>query len=156
MVLIVKKFKEFLFFLASFVLLGGLMILTFVLQANNADVIGFTGGIDYLKLMLGDPTFIFALINSYLPIVAVSIILCAIYKIIVYIAKDKLNITRKLNYIILFSISFITPVIYILALTKFFDFTNNLIFSLQVSTVVTFVFWLIELVYGKFKGGKNK
>ena len=132
------------------------MIATFVLQANSTDVTGVMSGTDYLKLILGDPTFIFALINSYLPIVAVSIILCAIYKIIVYIAKDKLNISRKLNYIILFSISFITPIIYILALTKFFDFTNNLIFSLQVSTVVTFVFWLIELVYGKFKGGKNK
>jgi hypothetical protein len=45
-VLVVKKFKEFLIFLISFILLGGLMILTFVLQANNADVIGFTGGID--------------------------------------------------------------------------------------------------------------
>lgn len=151
-----KKFKEFLIFLISFILLGGLMILTFVLQANSTDVTGVMSGTDYLKLILGDPTFIFALINSYLPIVAVSIILCAIYKIIVYIAKDKLNISRKLNYIILFSISFITPIIYILALTNFFDFTNNLIFSLQVSTVVTFMFWLIELVYGKFKGRKNK
>lgn len=151
-----KKFKEFLIFLISFILLGGLLILTFVLQANSTDVVGFTGGIDYLKLMLGDPTFIFALINSYLPIVAVSIILCTIYKIIVYIAKDKLNITRKLNYIILFSISFITPVIYILALTKFFDFTNNLIFSLQVSTIVTFVFWLIELAHEKVKWRKRK
>ena len=146
-----KKFKEFLIFLISFILLGGLMILTFFSQANSTDVTGIMSGTNYLKLILGDPTFIFALINSYLPIVAVSIILCAIYKIIVYIAKDKLNITRKLNYIILFSISFITPVIYILALTKFFDFTNNLIFSLQVSTVVTFVFWLIELVFSKFK-----
>ena len=138
-----KKFKEFLIFLISFILLGGLMILTFFSQANSTDVTGIMSGTDYLKLILGDPTFIFALINSYLPIVAVSIILCAIYKIIVYIAKDKLNISRKLNYIILFSISFITPIIYILALTKFFDFTNNLIFSLQVSTIVTFVFWLI-------------
>lgn len=146
-----KRLKEFLLFLISFILLGGLMILTFVLQANSTDVVGFMGGIDYLKLILGDSTFIFALINSYLPIVAVSIILCTIYKIIVYIAKDKFNITRKLNYIILFSISFITPVIYILAMTKFFDFTNNLIFSLQVSTIVTFVFWLIELVFSKLK-----
>lgn len=151
-----KRLKEFLIFLISFILLGGLMILTFVLQANNADVIGFTGGIEYLKLMLGDPTFIFALINSYLPIVTVSIILCAIYKIIIYIAKDKLNITRKLNYIIIFGISFIAPIIYILAMTKFFDLTNNLIFSLQVSTIVTFVFWLIELAHKKFKGRKRK
>ena len=151
-----KKFKEFLIFLISFILLGGLMILTFFSQANSTDVTGIMSGTNYLKLILGDPTFIFALINSYLPIVAVSIILCTIYKIIVYIAKDKLNITRKLNYIILFSISFITPVIYILALTKFFDFTNNLIFSLQVSTIVTFVFWLIELAHEKVKWRKRK
>ena len=151
-----KKFKEFLFFALAFILLGGLMILTFVLQAKSIDVIGFTDGIDYLKLMISDPTFVFALINSYLPIVAVSIILCTIYKIIVYITKDKINITRKLNYIILFSISFITPVIYILALTKFFDFTNNLIFSLQVSTIVTFVFWFIELICNKIKRRKSK
>ena len=151
-----KKFKEFLIFLISFILLGGLMILTFFSQANSTDVTGIMSGTNYLKLILGDPTFIFALINSYLPIVAVSIILCTIYKIIVYIAKDKLNITRKLNYIILFSISFITPIIYILALTKFFDFTNNLIFSLQVSTIVTFVFWLIELAHEKVKWRKRK
>ena len=151
-----KRIKEFLLFLISFILLGGLMILTFVLQANSTDVTGIMSGTDYLKLILGDPTFIFALINSYLPIIAVSIILCAIYKIIIYIAKDKLNISRKLNYIILFSISFITPIIYILALTKFFDFTNNLIFSLQVSTIVTFVFWLIELSHEKIKGRKTQ
>ena len=63
-----KRLKEFLFFLISFILLGGLMILTFVLQANSTDVTGIMSGTNYLKLILGDPTFIFASINSYLPL----------------------------------------------------------------------------------------
>ena len=150
-----KKFKEFLYFFIPFIILSVLSVIFFVMQLKNADVVGFIGGTEYLKLMLKDPTFFVALFNSYIPPVIIGAVLCAVYKVITLVLHKKLNITRKVDYIILLSIGFITPVIYIIAFTKRFDFTNNLVYALQVSIIVTFIFWLIELVVSKFRKEDN-
>lgn len=146
-----KRLKEFFYFLIPFILLSIISVAFFVLQLKNADVIKFMGGTQYLKLMMSDPFMIIALINSFIPPVVIGTVLCAVYKVIALAMRNKIELTRKTDYIILFAIGFIIPVIYIIALTKRFDFTNNLIFALQVSIITTFIYWLIELVVGKFK-----
>ncbi len=151
-----KKFKEFLWFLIPFILLSIISVVFFILQLKNADVIGFMGGTQYLKLMISDPFMIIALINTFIPPVIIGAVLCAVYKFITLALRKKLPITRKADYIILLAIGFITSIIYIIALTKRFDFTNNLVFALQVSLIVTFVYWLVELVVDKFKRENNK
>lgn len=123
----------------------------FISQHKNADVIVFISGAEYLKLMLKDPTFVVALANTYIPPVIIGAVLCTVYKVIAFALRKKIELTRKTDYIILFAIGFIIPVIYIIALTKRFDFTSNLVFALQVSLIVTFIFWLIELVIDKFR-----
>lgn len=150
-----KKFKEFLCLLIPFTILSILSIVFFVIQINNADVIGYMSGAEYLKLMLKDPTFVIALVNSYVPPVIITLIPCAVYKVIAFALRKSINITRKPDYIILFAIGFIIPVIYIIAFTKKFDFTNNLVFALQVSLIVTFIFWLVELIISKIKRKDN-
>ncbi len=146
-----KKLKEFLFFLISFIILSVFSIIFFIMQLKNVDVIGFIGSTQYLELMLKDPTFIIALINSYIPPVIIGVVLGAVYKVITFTLRKNITITRKLDYIILLAIGFVVPVIYIIALTKRFDFTNNLVFALQVSLITTFIYWLIELAVSKFK-----
>ncbi len=146
-----KKLKEFLFFLIPFIILSVFSIIFFIMQLKNVDVIGFMGSTQYLELMLKDPTFIIALINSYIPPVIIGVVLGAVYKVITFTLRKNITITRKLDYIILLAIGFVVPVIYIIALTKRFDFTNNLVFALQVSLITTFIYWLIELAVGKFK-----
>ena len=152
-----KKFKEFLCFFIPFLLLSALSVITFIRQCNSVDVIQFMSGSEYLKLMLKDPTFVFSLINSYIPPLIITIIFCAIYKAIAYFLREKITIKRLTNYLLLLLIGFITPVLYILPLTKFFDFTNNLIFCLQISLLAAFIFWLIELIVSKLgRGYKNE
>lgn len=142
-----KKFKEFLCFLIPFIVLSILSVIFFVLQYKSVDVIGSMSSDEYLKLMIKDPNFAVALVNSYVPPVIIGGVICAVYKAIALLKK--INISRKTDYIILFVTGFIASVIYIIALTKRFDFTNNLVYAMQVSLVVAFIFWIIELVIGK-------
>ncbi|MBQ8740396.1 MAG: hypothetical protein IJY79_02465 [Clostridia bacterium] len=151
-----KKFKEFFWFLITFIILSVFTILTFVLQWKSAGVAGFVSGAGYLRLMFKDPIFFIALFNSYVPPVIIGGVLCAVYKVITFTLRKSINITRKTDYIILFAIGFIIPVIYIIAFTKKFDFTSNLVFALQVSLIVTFIFWLVELVISKIKRKDDK
>lgn len=146
-----KKSKEFLCFLISFIILSVLSVVFFILQYKSVDVIGNMDGIEYLKLLLKDPTFVVALVNTFIPPVIITLIPCAVYKVITFALRKKVSIKRNLDYIILFAIGFIVPVIYVIAFTGFFDFTNNLVFALQVALIVTFIFWLVELVISKLK-----
>lgn len=131
-----KKIKEFLMFLIPFAALSALSVIWF---AINTQV-----GVRYLKLMVADPFFIIALMHTFVPSIIMSLIVCLIYKLLVFLFKRKM--TRKQNYIILFVLSLIPPVIYILIMTRTFDIVNNTIFTLQIGIIVTFIFWLAESV----------
>ena len=131
-----KKLKEFLMLLIPFAALSTLSVIWF---AINTQV-----GIRYLRLMFADSFFIIALKHTFVPPIIISFIVCLFYKIIVSFMKIKM--TRKIDYIILFVLSLIPPIIYILVMTRTFDIVNNTIFTLQIGIIVTFIFWLAELV----------
>lgn len=131
-----KKIKEFLMFLIPFAALSTLSVIWFAINTQ--------GGVRYLKLMIADPFFIIALMHTFVPSIIMSLIVCFIYKLLVFLFKRK--ITRKQNYIILFVLSLVPPVIYILVMTRTFDFVNNMIYTLQIGIIVTFIFWLVESV----------
>lgn len=129
-----KKLKEFLMFLILFAALSALSVIWF---AINTQV-----GVRYLKLMVADPFFIIALMHTFVPSIIMSLFVCLIYRLLVFLFKRKM--TRKQNYIILFVLSLIPPVIYILIMTRTFDIVNNTVFTLQIGIIVTFIFWLAE------------
>ena len=131
-----KRIKEFLMFLIPFEALSTLSVIWFAINTQ--------GGVRYLKLMVADPFFIIALMHTFVPSIIMSLFVCLIYKLLVFLFKRKM--TRKQNYIILFVLSLIPPVIYILVMTRTFDFVNNMIYTLQIGIIVTFIFWLVESV----------
>lgn len=131
-----KKLKEFLMFLIPFAALSTLSVIWFAINTQ--------GGGRYLKLMVADPFFIIALMHAFVPSIIMSLIVCFIYKLLLFLFKRKM--TRKQNYIILFVLSLIPPVIYILIMTRTFDIVNNTVFTLQIGIIVTFIFWLAESV----------
>lgn len=131
-----KKLKEFLMLLIPFAVLSVLSAIWFAVNTG--------GGIRYLRLIISESFFAIALVNTFVPCVIISFILCLIYKLIIFLFKIKL--TRKRNYIVLFLLSLIVPVVYILILTRTFDIVNNTIYTLQIGIIVTFIFWLAELI----------
>lgn len=131
-----KKLKEFLMFLIPFAALSTLSVIWFAINTQ--------GGVRYLKLMVADPFFIIALMHTFVPSIIMSLIICLIYKLLVFLFKRKM--TRKQNYIFLFVLSLVPPVIYILIMTRNFDIVNNTVFTLQIGIIVTFIFWLAESV----------
>ena len=141
-----KKLKEFLMFLIPFAVLSALSVIWFVINIQ--------GGVRYLKLMVADPFFIIALIHTFVPSIIMSLIVCLIYKLLVFLFKREM--TRKQNYIILFALSLIPPVIYILIMTRTFDIVNNTVFTLQIGIIMTFIFWILELIVDIIKRFKRK
>lgn len=131
-----KKLKEFSMLLIPFAALSTLSVIWFAINTQ--------GGVRYLQLMFADSFFIIALMHTFVSPIIISFIVCLFYKLIVSLMKIKM--TRKIDYIILFVLSLIPPVIYILVMTRTFDIVNNTIFTLQIGIIVTFVFWLTELV----------
>ena len=123
-----KKIKEFLMLLIPFAALSTLSVIWFAINTQ--------GGVRYLQLMFADSFFIIALMHTFVPSIIISFVVSFI----------KIKMTRKIYYIILFVLSLIPPVIYILVITRTFDIVNNTIFTLQIGIIVTFIFWLAELV----------
>lgn len=136
-----KKIKELLMLLIPFIALSCVSIIYFALNAPN--------GVRYLKIMLADPFFKIAIIHTFVPSLTISFTVCILYKVISFFLKIRLR--RKTKYIILFLIATLSSAIYILVITRGFDAVNNTVFTLQVGIIVTFIFWLAELVKGSLK-----
>lgn len=132
-----KKLKEFLWFLIPFLCLGVISVLSFILTTEN--------GASYLMSNIDDPFFIIIIIFSFIPAVILSLVVVIIYKVLMHFALKK-SIADNKKYIYLLLISIITTVIYLLIMTRTFDIVNGTIFSLQVGIIVTFVFWVIDLI----------
>ena len=132
-----KKFKEFLWFLIPFLCLSFISVIHFVLNTSN--------GAMYFRLMISDPFFIIALVNTFVPSLILSFVVVFIYKIILRFLSKKTLAGRK-KHIIVFLISLIAPVCSIVIMTRAFVFVLNTIFVLQTGIIVTFVFWVIDLI----------
>lgn len=140
-----KKLKECLCFLIPFLGLGLISVVYFILSTAN-------GASDF-KLILSNPFFIITLVSSFIPATIMSFVVVLIYRISLRFLLKKVITDRK-RYIYTFLISLIAPVLYILIMTRTFDIVNNTIFSLQVGIIVTFVFWVTDLI--KEKTSKKK
>ena len=102
-------------------------------------------------LILG--LFIIALVNTFVPSLILSFVVVFIYKIILRFLSKK-TVTGRKKHIIVFLVSLIAPICYIIIMTRTFDFVNNTIFALQTGIIVTFVFWVTDLI--KEKTSKKK
>lgn len=140
-----KKLKEFLWFLIPFLSLSFVSVIYFILNTTN--------GAMYFRLMVGDPFFLIALVNTFLPSLIMSFIVVLIYKIAFRFLIKK-PVTGRRKYIVIFLISLIAPILFIVIMTRTFDFVNSTIFSLQTGIIVTFVFWVIDTI--KLKRNKKK
>ena len=140
-----KKFKEFLWFLIPFLCLSFISVIYFVLNTSN--------GAMYFRLMISDPFFIIALVNTFVPSLILSFVVVFIYKIILRFLSKKTPAGRK-KHIIVFLVSLIAPICYIIIMTRTFDFVNNTIFTLQTGIIVTFVFWVIDIIKENLKKKK--
>lgn len=140
-----KKFKEFLWFLIPFLCLSFISVIYFVLNTPN--------GAMYFRLMISDPFFIIALVNTFVPSLILSFVVVFIYKIILRFLSNK-TVTGRKKHIIVFLVSLIAPVCYIIIMTRTFDFVNNTIFTLQTGIIVTFVFWVIDIIKENLKKKK--
>ena len=142
-----KKFKEFLWFLIPFLCLSFISVIYFVLNTSN--------GAMYFRLMISDPFFIIALVNTFVPSLILSLVVVFIYKIILHFLSKK-TVTGRKKHIIVFLVSLIAPICYILIMTRTFDFVNNTIFTLQTGIIVTFVFWVIDIIKENLKKKKAR
>ncbi len=142
-----KKFKEFLWFLIPFLCLSFISVIYFVLNTSN--------GAMYFRLMISDPFFIIALVNTFVPSLILSFVVVFIYKIILRFLSKK-TVTGRKKHIIIFLVSLIAPVCYIIIMTRTFDFVNNTIFTLQTGIIVTFVFWVIDIINENLKKKKAR
>ena len=144
---IMKKFKEILWFIIPFLSLSAITIIYFVLNVGN--------GVNYLKFMISDPIFIIALVNTFIPPVILSFALVLVYKLVLRFVFKKTVKGRKLNFIILYMVSVIAPIVYIVIMKKgAFDLINNTIFTLQSGIIVTFIFWVVDVIKEKAKSKK--
>ena len=142
-----KKFKEFLWFLIPFLCLSFISVISFVLNTSN--------GAMYFRLMISDPFFIIALVNTFVPSLILSFVVVFIYKIILRFLSKKTLAGRK-KHIVVFLVSLIAPICYIIIMTRTFDFVNNTIFTLQTGIIVTFVFWVIDIIKENLKKKKAR
>ena len=142
-----KKFKEFLWFLIPFLCLSFISLIYFVLNTSN--------GAMYFRLMISDPFFIIALVNTFVPSLILSFVVVFIYKIILRFLSKK-TVTGRKKHIIVFLVSLIAPICYIIIMTRTFDFVNNTIFTLQTGIIVTFVFWVIDIIKENLKKKKAR
>ncbi len=142
-----KKFKEFLWFLIPFLCLSFISVIYFVLNTSN--------GAMYFRLMISDPFFIIALVNTFVPSLILSFVVVFIYKIILRFLSKK-TVTGRKKHIIVFLVSLIAPICYIVIMTRTFDFVNNTIFTLQTGIIVTFVFWVIDIINENLKKKKAR
>ena len=140
-----KKFKEFLWFLIPFLCLSFISVIYFVLNTSNGPM--------YFRLMISDPFFIIALVNTFVPSLILSFVVVFIYKIILRFLNKK-TVTGRKKHIIVFLVSLIAPICYIIIMTRTFDFVNNTIFTLQTGIIVTFVFWVIDIIKENLKKKK--
>ncbi len=142
-----KKFKEFLWFLIPFLCLSFISVIYFVLNTSN--------GAMYFRLMISDPFFIIALVNTFVPSLILSFVVVSIYKIILRFLSKK-TVTGRKKHIIVFLVSLIAPICYIIIMTRTFDFVNNMIFTLQTGIIVTFIFWVIDIIKENLKKKKAR
>ena len=142
-----KKFKEFLWFLIPFLCLSLVSVIYFILNTPN--------GAGYFRLMISDPFFIIALVNTFVPSLILSFVVVFIYKIILRFLSKK-TVTGRKKHIIVFLVSLIAPICYIIIMTRTFDFVNNTIFTLQTGIIVTFVFWVIDIIKENLKKTKAR
>ena len=142
-----KKFKEFLWFLIPFLCLSFISVICFVLNTSN--------GAMYFRLMISDPFFIIALVNTFVPSLILSFVVVFIYKIILRFLSKK-TVTGRKKHIIVFLVSLIAPICYIIIMTRTFDFVNNTIFTLQTGIIVTLVFWVIDIIKENLKKKKAR
>ena len=143
----IKKFKEFLWFLIPFLCLSFISVIYFVLNTST--------GAMYFRLMISDPFFIIALVNTFVPSLILSFVVVFIYKIILRFLSKK-TVTGRKKHIIVFLVSLIAPICYIIIMTRTFDFVNNTIFTLQTGIIVTFVFWVIDIIKENLKKKKAR
>ena len=132
-----KKFKELLWFLIPFLCLTAVSVAYFVCNAPN--------GVNYFRLLIHDTIFIIALAHTFVPAIILSFVTVVIYKIAHHFLCRKMVAGRK-KHIIVFLISLIAPVCSIVIMTRVFVFVLNTIFVLQTGIIVTFVFWVIDLI----------
>ncbi len=142
-----KKFKELLWFLIPFLCLSFISVIYFVLNTSN--------GAMYFRLMISDPFFIIALVNTFVPSLILSFVVVFIYKIILRFSSKK-TVTGRKKHILVFLVSLIAPICYIIIMTRTFDFVNNTIFALQTGIIVTFVFWVIDIIKENLKKKKAR
>ena len=142
-----KKFKELLWFLIPFLCLSFISVIYFVLNTSN--------GAMYFRLMISDPFFIIALVNTFVPSLILSFVVVFIYKIILRFSSKK-TVTGRKKHILVFLVSLVAPICYIIIMTRTFDFVNNTIFALQTGIIVTFVFWVIDIIKENFKKKKAR
>ena len=142
-----KKFKEFLWFLIPFLCLSLVSVIYFISNTSN--------GAMYFRLMISDPFFVIALVNTFVPSFILSFIVVLIYKIALRFLSKK-TVTSRKKQIIVFMISLIVSVCYIVIMTRTFDFVNNTIFALQTGIIVTCVFWVIDAIKEKLNKKKER
>lgn len=151
-----KKIKEFLIFPSAVILLIGLFIVLFLIIVPSD---AFYGGWEYLKLMITDKLFISAVFITFSIPSLVSLCLSSLGMLILFILNfnKKIEAKRKNYYITAAVISAIASFGYFALFTDALKITDELnvslqmgifavIFSLLISIIIAFVFWIIELI----------
>lgn len=136
-----KTLKELLWFIVPTVIIGVLLyIFTFVVTANLP---GFIGPQNYLRLFMNDPVFLKALINTVsLPLLLAGGIGVVLFLIKHFLFKDQQRGIFYAVYFISTSALLIQPNI------------PAILLSMQFGVIICFIFWCAEKIIQKMKTKK--
>lgn len=151
-----KKVKEFLVLLISILVFFVLFIFS-TFNFKSVDIIGgessFVRGIHLFRLLLNDDIFFIAIINTIARPLITSVLSLTIFRIVL---KNKLKITRKSFYLMVFSVSFIISIVYLITVKAIFNILGYMIFGVWVSFLCVFAFWIMELIIDIIKNLRSR
>ena len=175
-----KKFKEFLWLLIPFLVLGivGIVSLAVYISAGNllqSQPSVFVGVVNYISLFGTDKVAIRAILNTFLPGMVASVIALGIFTVICRLVSKKREISKKFYYIVSTLVGTVAAFFTNVAIHAFdvavtdngyameWSFKAmlrnldifNAIFSIQLAIIAVFLFWIIETIVGAIKR-KNK
>ena len=165
-----RRIKELLLFAVPLIVLPviSLMVLGF-----TADVISnrpsFVGINNYIRMFLNDKIFGKALFNTVFPPALFSLLIVAVFAMIVFIVRKKIKVPRIVFYVGSIFVGAITALVYIVCRNMAFNQTHavqtivshivgyspsifdvlsisNVLFSFYIGIFTAFIIWVLELI----------
>lgn len=129
-----KKFKESLWFVIPFLVLSAVSVLHFIANMPKEPM--------YFRLMMRDPILWKALFNTYVRPFLISFVITLVFKLVWWRRYGEKTVAKKVDYLLVFLISLMAAAPWV----GVFGAIYSMIFALQISILITFMFWVIDAV----------